>query len=111
LLSTAAAAADFPNVIGTWKVPTKGEATAYQADQAAASMVKILRQDGDSFSGTIVGLKGKPLRIVGSFRRDGKTFVYTSEKTAGVGKVQGNQMEICRTDVPCAVLTRSKSNG
>jgi hypothetical protein len=109
LLSTGATGAEFPNVVGTWKVPIKGQATTpYQADQVAASMIKILRQDRDSFSGTVVGLKGKTERIVGSFRRDGKTFVYTSEKTAGVGKVQGNEMEICRTDVPCAVLTRSR---
>ena len=61
-----------------------------------------------TFSGTIVGPKGKSERITGAFRRDGKMFVYSSEKTAGVGQVQGNEMQICRTDAGCAVLTRRK---
>ena len=70
--------------------------------------MKVLRQDGQSFSGTVVGPKGKSERIVGSFRRDGMTFVYSSEKTAGTGKVQGNEMELCRTDAGCALLILSK---
>jgi hypothetical protein len=36
------------------------------------------------------------------------TVIYSSAKTAGTGRVQGNEMETCRTDAPCAVLTRSK---
>jgi hypothetical protein len=56
----------------------------------------------------VVGPKRKPEQIVGSFRRDGKTFVYSSIKTAGVGQVQGDEMQICRTDTGCAVLTRTK---
>jgi hypothetical protein len=69
---------------------------------------EVLRQDGESFSGTIIGLKGKSERIVGAFRRDGVTFIYSSEKTAGIGQVQGSEMQICRTDAGCAVLIRSK---
>jgi hypothetical protein len=109
LLSSSGIAADFPNVIGTWMIAHKGRpVTSYQAAELASLSVKIAQQDGESFSGTIVGLKGKTERIVGAFRRDGSTFVYSSEKTAGTGRVQGNEMEICRTDAGCAVLVRSK---
>jgi hypothetical protein len=109
LLSSSGIAADFPNVIGTWMIANKGRpATSYQTAELASLSVKIARQDGESFSGTIIGLKGKTERIAGAFRRDGSTFVYSSEKTAGTGRVQGNEMEICRTDAGCAVLVRSK---
>jgi|SRR5262245_18005776 len=109
LLPTSANAADFPNVIGAWKVPDRERATtAYQQAQDAALTVKIVRQDGESFSGTVVSLKGKAERIVGAFRRDARTFIYSSPRTAGMGKVQGNKMEICRTDAPCTLLIRSK---
>jgi hypothetical protein len=113
ILSTNAIAAEVPNVVGTWAIMNKGRSTVSessgdQSAQIASLAVKILRQDGQSFSGTVVGLKGKSERIIGSFRRDGMTFIYSSEKTAGTGKVQGNEMEICRTDAGCALLTRSK---
>jgi hypothetical protein len=109
LLSTKAIAADAPNVIGTWMISTRGHsATSDQSTQIASLVVKILRQDGDSFSGTIIGPKGKTERMVGAFRRDGMTFIYSSEKTAGIGQVQGNEMQICRTDAGCAVLIRAK---
>jgi hypothetical protein len=109
LVSTNAIAADFPNVIGTWSVSTRRHAeTAGPPAELASLSVKIIRQDGDSFSGTVIGLKGKTERIVGAFRRDRRTFVYTSDKTAGVGQVQGSEMQICRTDAGCAVLSRSK---
>lgn len=110
LISPIANAADFPNVIGTWMISNKGRSvtTPYQQAQDASSVVKIVRQDGELFSGTVVDLKGKTERIVGAFRRDGRTFIYSSAKTAGMGKVQGNEMEICRTDAGCALLIRSK---
>ena len=109
LVSTSGVAADFPNVIGTWMIANKGRpVTSYQAAELGSLSVKIAQQDGESFSGTIIGLKGKTERIVGAFRRDGSTFVYSSEKTAGTGRVQGNEMGICRTDAGCAVLVRSK---
>ena len=113
ILSTNAIAADVPNVIGTWAILNKGrsapsESSGVQSAQIASLAVKVLRQDGQSFSGTVVGPKGKSERIVGSFRRDGMTFVYSSEKTAGTGKVQGNEMELCRTDAGCALLILSK---
>ena len=108
-LSTNAIAANVPNVIGTWMVSTKKHpASSGQSAELASLTVKVLRQDGESFSGTIIGLKGKSERIVGAFRRDGVTFIYSSEKTAGIGQVQGSEMQICRTDAGCAVLIRSK---
>ena len=108
-LSTNAIAANVPNVIGTWVVSTKKHpATSGQSAELASLTVKVLRQDGESFSGTVVDLKGKTERIVGAFRRDGRTFIYSSAKTAGMGKVQGNEMEICRTYAGCALLIRSK---
>jgi hypothetical protein len=113
LVSLAANAAEVPNVVGTWSIANKraaaaGESNPAQSAELASLSIKIIRQDGDSFTGTLVGPKRKTERITGSFRRDGRTFVYSSEKTAGVGKVRGNDMEICRTDAGCALLTRSK---
>jgi hypothetical protein len=113
LVSIGASAADVPNVIGTWSIANKRAPAAAEGSPAlsaelASLSIKIIRQEGDSFSGTIVGPKRQTERITGSFRRDGRTFVYSSEKTAGVGKVRGNEMEICRTDAGCALLTRSK---
>jgi hypothetical protein len=112
ILASPALAAEPPNVIGTWSIvdkkPVAGTHSPGYLAELASLTVKIVRQDRDSFSGTIVGPKGKPERITGAFRRDGKTFIYSSEKTAGAGQVQGNQMQICRTDAGCAVLTRSK---
>ncbi len=110
-LSIQVIAAEVPNVIGTWmivskKLSTDGSSRELLADRTSLS-IKIVRQDGATFSGTIVGPKRKTERIVGSFRRDG-TFVYSSDQTAGVGQVQGNEMQICRTDAGCALLTRTK---
>ena len=87
LISPITNAADFPNVIGTWMISNKGRSvtTPYQQAQDASAVVKIVRQDGESFSGTVVDLKGKTERIVGAFRRDGRTFIYSSAKTAGMG--------------------------
>jgi hypothetical protein len=109
LLATNATAADFPNVIGAWRVPERERsATRYQQAQDAALTVNIVRHDGESFSGTVIALNGKTERIVGAFRRDARTFIYSSQRTAGMGKVQGDKMEICRTDAPCTLLVRSK---
>jgi hypothetical protein len=110
VLSIPAIAAEPANMIGTWSIVNKKPAAAGESTPAelASLSIKIVRQDRDSFSGTITGAKGKSERIAGSFRRDGKMFVYTSDKTAGVGKVQGNEMQICRTDTGCAILTRTK---
>jgi hypothetical protein len=109
ILSTHAIAAEVPNVVGTWAISSRANSATSDQPAAIASLaVKILRQEGDSFSGTLVGPKGKSERFVGSFRRDGRLFVYSSDKTAGTGKVQGNEMEICRTDAGCALFVRSK---
>jgi hypothetical protein len=109
LLPANASAADFPNLVGVWKVPDRERsATPYQQADDAALTVKIVRQDGDSFAGTVISLKGRTERIAGAFRRDARTFIFTSQRTAGMGKVQGNKMEICRTDAPCTALVRSK---
>jgi hypothetical protein len=112
LLASPVIAAEPPNVIGTWMIVNKRQSTTEAGSERSAELaslaIKIIRQDRDSFSGTIVGPKGKSERITGAFRRDGKMFVYSSEKTAGVGQIQGNEMQICRTDAGCALLTRTK---
>ena len=108
-LAGGALAQEIPSIVGTWTVASQGRAvSSHQAAENAALTVKIARQDGDSFTGTVTNLKGKAERFSGAFRRDRATFVYSSEKTAGMGRVQGNQMEICRTDAPCVLLTRGK---
>jgi hypothetical protein len=105
-------AAGVPDVVGTWKISHRRHPATNEGQQQSAELasltITIARQTSDSFSGTVVGPKRKPEQIVGSFRRDGRTFVYSSAKTAGVGQVQGDEMQICRTDTGCAVLTRSK---
>jgi hypothetical protein len=107
-----AMAADAPDVIGTWKISHRRHPATSESQQQSAELasltITISRQASDSFSGTVVGPKRKSEQIIGSFRRDGKTFVYSSAKTAGVGQVQGDEMQICRTDTGCAVLTRSR---
>jgi len=111
LLCIKAMAADAPHMLGTWMIPDKPYPVPGETNRPAALtslVVKILRQDGDTFSGTVIGPKRKLERIIGSIRRDGKTFIYSSERTAGVGKVQDDQMELCRTDAGCAVLTRTR---
>jgi hypothetical protein len=109
LLSSNANATDFPNILGSWKVPDKEHsATPYQQPQAASLAVKIARQDGESFSGTVINLNGRTEQIIGAFRRDARTFVYSSQRTAGTGKVQDHRMEICRTDARCALLVQAK---
>ena len=112
-LSIQVIAAEVPNVVGTWmivskKLSTDGDSSRELLADRASLSIKIVRQDGAAFSGTIVGPKRKKERIVGSFRRDGKTFVYSSDQTAGAGQFQGNEMQICRTDAGCALLTRTK---
>ena len=112
LVSAPAMAADVPDVVGTWKISNRRHAATSdnreQSVELASLTITISRQTSDSFSGTVVGPKRKPEQIVGSFRRDGKTFVYSSAKTAGVGQVVGDEMQICRTDAGCAVLVRGK---
>ena len=112
LVSAPAMAADVPDVVGTWKISNRRHAATSdnreQSVELASLTITISRQTSDSFSGTVVGPKHKPEQIVGSFRRDGKTFVYSSAKTAGVGQVVGDEMQICRTDAGCALLVRSK---
>jgi hypothetical protein len=112
LVSVPAMAAEVPDVVGTWKISHRRHPASNEGQQQSAELasltITIARQTSDSFSGTVVGPKRKPEQIVGSFRRDGKTFVYSSIKTAGVGQVQGDEMQICRTDTGCAVLTRTK---
>jgi hypothetical protein len=112
LVSVQSMAAGLPDVVGTWKIsnrphPATGD-NREQSAELASLTITISRQTSDSFSGTVVGPKRKPEQIVGSFRRDGKTFVYSSAKTAGVGQVVGDEMQICRTDAGCALLVRSK---
>jgi hypothetical protein len=112
VVSVQAMAAEVPDVVGTWKISQRRHPAASESQQQSAELasltITISRQSSDSFSGTVVGPKRKPEQIVGSFRRDGRTFIYSSAKTAGVGQVQGDEMQICRTDTGCAVLTRSR---
>jgi hypothetical protein len=111
LVSVQAMAAEMPDLVGTWKISHRlhpATSESQQSAELASLTITISRQTSDSFSGTVVGPKRKPEQIIGSFRRDGRTFVYSSAKTAGVGQVQGDEMQICRTDTGCAVLTRTK---
>ena len=84
------------------------DATLARPPDLNSLTVKILRQNGGTFSGTVVGPKRRLEQIIGYIRRDGKTLVYSGLQTAGSGKVQGGYIELCRTDAGCAVLTRTQ---
>ena len=105
-----AAGEDIPNVIGTWSVSDRSmnDATRARPPDLNSLTVKILRQNGGTFSGTVVGPKRRLEQIIGYIHRDGKTLVYSGLQTAGSGKVQGGSIELCRTDAGCAVLTRTQ---
>jgi hypothetical protein len=126
--SVSAVAADAPNMIGTWS-PTEhssvriGSSPNYSAASKPLMtngfgfgwVLKIEQQDGRSFAGTAIGPKGKPGKFVGVFHRDGKRFVYSTDKGVGTGEVDGDEMEFCWNDsIPalvaaaCTVEKRSK---
>lgn len=127
-LSTGAAAADAPSLIGNWtrtafSAALVGEHTGY-SPLTKPSLVhgtdqdwkmKIDAQDGNSFAGTLTGPTGKPETIVGTFQQDSKHFVFSTNNDTGSGTVGTDELEYCwSTSGPrflgtgCASYKRSK---
>ena len=110
-LSTAALAAEPPNIIGTWTPvehssarigPREGLPTyatpSLTHDLHFAWKLVITAQDGPAFAGYNTGPSGKPKDLVGVFRTDGVRFVMSTEGGAATGEVNGDKLEFCFTD-------------
>ena len=129
VLSVGAAAADTPNLIGNWtrtafSLAQVGESAGYSpstkpllihgtADQVWK--IKIDKQDGSSFSGTLTSPVGTPQTIVGTFQQDGKHFVFSTNNDTGSGVASSDELEYCwATSSPrflgagCATYKRNK---
>lgn len=108
--SFAAAAAEPPKVVGTWKSngdmaaarygkgpffdPTKP--TLYKEE--AVISYRIDAQDGRAFTGVVVGTGGKEAAFAGVFRLDGKNFIFSDAFGSGFGSIDGGVIELCWTD-------------
>lgn len=127
-LSIDAVAADAPNIVGTW-TPTAHASARIGTHSQYGSTAKpsltsatdaafkwtIDTQQGNSFSGSATGPKGKVEELVGAFRQDGKRFVFSVANGSGSGELNGDEMELCFSDtIPnymsaaCTVYKRAK---
>jgi hypothetical protein len=127
-LSVGALAADPPNLLGDWTRTVLysaqvGEHPGYPPapkprfsnGPATDRTMKIDKQDGSSFSGTMQGRQGKPETIIGTFQDDGKHFVFASSGDTGSGEATSDEMKYCwATSSPrfmgtgCATFKRNK---
>ena len=106
-LSVGAAAAEPPNLVGDWtrsalSSAQLGEHPGYPpAPQPRFSngpaqdwKMKIDKQDGNSFSGTLKGPGGRPQTIIGTFEDD-KRFVFATNEDTGRGEATGDELHYC----------------
>ncbi|MBV8746205.1 MAG: hypothetical protein JO134_14300 [Xanthobacteraceae bacterium] len=106
-LSIGAAAAEPPNLVGDWtrSVLSSGQlgehpgyppATQPRLSNGPAQdwKMKIDKQDGNSFSGTLKGPAGRPQTIIGTFEDD-KRFVFATNEDTGNGEVTGDELHYC----------------
>jgi hypothetical protein len=78
--------------------------------------IKIDKQDGSSFSGTLQGPAGiKPQTIIGTFQPDGQHFVFATQEDTGSGEATSDELLCCwATASPrylgtgCATYKRNK---
>jgi hypothetical protein len=111
ILSIDAVAADAPNIVGTWMPITYASARIGTHSQYgstskpslnnstdAAFKLKIDVQNGNSFSGSATGPKGKIEQMVGAFRQDGKRFVFSVANGSASGELNGDELEFCFND-------------
>ena len=127
-LSVSVAAADAPNLVGSWTRTAHSSAQVGQSAGYPASSkpsltnspdqdwkMTIDAQDGNSFAGTLTGPKGKPQTVVGAFRQDGKRFVFSTDSDSGWGEASSDEVEYCWTasspsfiGAGCSIFKRSK---
>jgi len=108
-LSVGATAAEPPKLIGDWtrsvlssaqvgEHPGYPPATEPRFSNGPAQdfKIKIDKQDGSSFSGTLQGPAGKPpQRILGTFQPDGKHFVFATDEDTGSGDATRDELHYC----------------
>jgi hypothetical protein len=125
-ISSAAFAADPPNIVGTWVpvsyagayigtgggVPDSNKPT-FTTGVATAWNYVIDKQDGAAFYGASRSPSGEASIFVGVFGPDGKHFWTSTGRGNHEGEIMGDQLEICWTDnvekyvgVSCAVYKR-----
>jgi hypothetical protein len=126
-LSVGAAAAEPPNLVGDWTRSVLssahlGEHPGYPPSAKAMFSngpapdwkMKIDKQDGNSFSGTLQGPAGGPQIIIGTFQDD-KRFVFATNEDSGSGEATGDELRYCWTvstprfiGTGCATFKRNK---
>jgi hypothetical protein len=127
--SVGAMAAEPPNLVGDWtrsllSSAQVGEHPGYPPaaeprfsnGPAQDFKIKIDKQDGSPFSGTLQGPPGVPPQtIIGTFQRDGLHFVFATKEDTGTGQASKNELYYCwATSSPkflgtgCATYKRSK---
>ena len=126
-LSVGAAAAEPPNLVGDWTRSVLssahlGEHPGYPPSAqprftngpAPDWKMKIAKQDGNSFSGTLRGPAGPPQTIIGTFQDD-KRFVFATNEDTGDGEATGDELHYCWAvstarfiGTGCATYKRSK---
>jgi hypothetical protein len=127
-VSVGAMAAEPPNLVGDWtrSVLSSAQVGEHPGYPPAAEprfsngpaqdfKIKIDKQDGSSFSGTLQGPAGKPQRIIGTFQPDGKRFVFATDDDTGSGEATSDELHYCwATSTPrflgtgCTTYTRNK---
>jgi len=125
-MSSAAFAADPPNLIGTWVPVSYAEAYAgksgghsdtdkpvFTRGVATAWSYVIDRQEGYAFSGSSKSPTGESGSFVGVLAMDGKHFTTATGRGSHAGELMGDKFELCWTDnvdnyigVSCAVYQR-----
>jgi hypothetical protein len=106
-LSVGAAAAQPPNLVGDWtrsvlssaqlgEHPNYPPSTQPRFSNGPAGdwKMKIDKQDGNSFSGTLKGPAGRPQTIIGTFEDD-KRFVFATNEDTGSGEATGDELNYC----------------
>jgi hypothetical protein len=127
-VSVGAAAAEPPNLVGDWTRSAISSAQLGEHPGYAPSAkpvfsnstgedwtMKVDKQEGNSFSGTLKGSKGVPQTIIGTFERDGKHFVFATNNDTGAGEATSDELQYCwSTSTPrflgvgCAIYKRNR---
>jgi hypothetical protein len=124
--SAGAYADDPPNLFGNW---TRSASSAAQVEKSSVAQpkpslvrgaggdwkMKIDKQDGSSFLGTLTSPAGRPQTFVGTFQPDGKRFVFATDNDWGSGEAGRNELQYCWTassaafvGAGCAAFKRDK---
>jgi hypothetical protein len=123
-----AGAAEPPSLIGDWtrtgfSLAQVGESPGYTPSTKPVLVhgtdpdwkMRIDRQEGASFAGTLTGPNGRSETILGTFQQDGKRFVFSTAHDTGSGVATRDELEYCWTtssarfvSAGCAIYKRNK---